>query len=123
MSVLEARDLVVEFRQRGGGTLRAVDHVSFALEKGETLALVGESGSGKSTVVRTLAQLQRVPAGAVLLDGQPAGRAARGGPPRLPQAGPPDLPGPVRVAEPDAHRALPPGPAAAAAAPGHQPVP
>jgi peptide/nickel transport system ATP-binding protein len=77
MSVLEARDLVVEFRQRGGGTLRAVDHVSFGLEKGETLALVGESGSGKSTVVRTLAQLERSSAGAVLLDGRPAGRHGR----------------------------------------------
>ena len=77
MNVLEARDLVVEFRQRGGGTLRAVDHVSFGLEQGETLALVGESGSGKSTVVRTLARLERLPAGAVLLDGQPAGRHGR----------------------------------------------
>jgi peptide/nickel transport system ATP-binding protein len=77
MSVLEARDLVVEFRQRGGGTLRAVDHVSFGLEQGETLALVGESGSGKSTVVRTLAQLERSSAGAVLLDGRPAGRHGR----------------------------------------------
>ncbi len=77
MSVLEARDLVVEFRQRGGGTLRAVDHVSFGLEKGETLALVGESGSGKSTVVRTLARLERASAGAVLLDGKAAGRHGR----------------------------------------------
>jgi peptide/nickel transport system ATP-binding protein len=77
MSVLEARDLVVEFRQRGGTILRAVDQVSFALAKGETLALVGESGSGKSTVVRTLARLERSPAGAVLLDGQPAGRHGR----------------------------------------------
>jgi ABC-type glutathione transport system ATPase component len=57
MSVLEARDLVVEFRQRGGGTLRAVDHVSFALEKGETLALVGESGSGKSTLAQIMVRL------------------------------------------------------------------
>jgi peptide/nickel transport system ATP-binding protein len=57
--------------------LRAVDHVSFALEQGETLALVGESGSGKSTVVRTLARLERSPAGAVLFDGQPAGQHGR----------------------------------------------
>jgi peptide/nickel transport system ATP-binding protein len=77
MNVLEARDLVVEFRQRGAGTLRAVDHCSFGLEKGETLALVGESGSGKSTVVRALAQLERLTSGAVLLDGRPAGRHGR----------------------------------------------
>jgi len=37
--------------------LRAVDHVSFALSKGETLALVGESGCGKSTVARLIARL------------------------------------------------------------------
>ena len=78
MSVLEARDLLVEFRQRGGDTLRAVDHCSLRLEKGETLALVGESGSGKSTVVRALGQLLRPSSGAVLLDGEPAGRHGRG---------------------------------------------
>jgi peptide/nickel transport system ATP-binding protein len=77
VSVLEVRDLVVDFRQRGGARLRAVDHVSFGLKKGETVALVGESGSGKSTVVRAVGQLQRTDAGAVLLDGAPAGRHGR----------------------------------------------
>ena len=57
VSVLEVRDLTVEFGQRGGGKLRAVDNLSFELHEGQTLALVGESGSGKSTVVRALAQL------------------------------------------------------------------
>ena len=37
--------------------LRAVDHVSFEVSKGETLALVGESGCGKSTVARLIARL------------------------------------------------------------------
>lgn len=78
MSVLEARDLVVEFRQRGGDALRAVDHCSLRLEKGETLALVGESGSGKSTIVRAIGQLTKPTAGTVLLDGVPAGRHGRG---------------------------------------------
>ena len=77
MSVLDVRDLVVDFRQRGGARLRAVDHVSFGLEKGETLALVGESGSGKSTVVRALGQLVRPASGTVLLDGRAAGRHGR----------------------------------------------
>jgi peptide/nickel transport system ATP-binding protein len=77
MSVLEVRDLVVDFRQRSGARLRAVDHVSFSLHKGETVALVGESGSGKTTVVRAVGQLQRADAGAVLLDGEPAGRHGR----------------------------------------------
>jgi peptide/nickel transport system ATP-binding protein len=74
VSVLDVRDLVVDFRQRGGARLRAVDHVSFGIEKGETLALVGESGSGKSTVVRALGQLVRPASGTVLLDGRAAGR-------------------------------------------------
>jgi peptide/nickel transport system ATP-binding protein len=77
VSVLEVRDLTVDFRLRGGGSLRAVDHCSFGLEKGETLALVGESGSGKSTVVRAVGQLTRATGGTVLLDGQPAGRHGR----------------------------------------------
>jgi len=47
VSVLDVHDLTVEFSQRGGGQLRAVDGLSFALREGQTLALVGESGSGK----------------------------------------------------------------------------
>ena len=39
--------------------LRAVDGVSFAIEKGETLGLVGESGCGKSTVARLIVGLHR----------------------------------------------------------------
>jgi len=77
VSVLELRDLVVDFRQRGGGRVRAVNHVSFGLKSGETLALVGESGSGKSTVVRAVGQLMRSYTGTVLLDGKPAGRHGR----------------------------------------------
>jgi peptide/nickel transport system ATP-binding protein len=74
VSVLDVHDLTVEFGQRGGGQLRAVDGLSFALRAGQTLALVGESGSGKSTVVRALAQLLKRTSGEILLDGFPAGR-------------------------------------------------
>jgi peptide/nickel transport system ATP-binding protein len=77
MSVLEVRDLTVEFGQHGGAKLRAVDRLSFTLRAGQTLALVGESGSGKSTVVRALAQLQKRQSGEILLDGEPAGRRGR----------------------------------------------
>ncbi|MBC8790505.1 MAG: microcin ABC transporter ATP-binding protein [Tagaea sp. CACIAM 22H2] len=45
--VLAIRDLDIRFRT-GAGELHAVKRVSFAIEKGETLAIVGESGSGKS---------------------------------------------------------------------------
>jgi peptide/nickel transport system ATP-binding protein len=74
VSVLQATGLTVEFGQRGGAKLRAVDDVSLTLQAGQTLALVGESGSGKSTVVRALAQLQKRTAGEIRLDGQPAAR-------------------------------------------------
>jgi peptide/nickel transport system ATP-binding protein len=77
VNVLQVRDLTVDFRLRGGTRLRAVDHCSFELKKGETLALVGESGSGKSTVVRAVGQLVRPASGTVLLDGAPAGRHGR----------------------------------------------
>lgn len=58
--LLEVRDLQVHFPIRKGflsrtvGTVRAVDGVSFAIEKGETLGLVGESGCGKTTTGRAI---------------------------------------------------------------------
>jgi oligopeptide/dipeptide ABC transporter ATP-binding protein len=50
--------------------VRAVDGVSFEVNRGETLALVGESGCGKSTVGRTVLRLQEPTSGSVEFDGQ-----------------------------------------------------
>jgi peptide/nickel transport system ATP-binding protein len=70
--VLEARDVHVTFRGRGGGgTALAVDGVDLALGRGEIIALVGESGCGKTTLARTLLGLERPASGEVLVDGQP----------------------------------------------------
>jgi peptide/nickel transport system ATP-binding protein len=77
MSALTVTDLTVDYHQRGGGRLRAVDGLSFALEPGQTLALVGESGSGKSTVVRTLSRFVKPSAGRIELGAEEGVRGRR----------------------------------------------
>jgi len=69
---LSVEGLSVEFRTRSG-IVRALDNVSFAVDKGETIALVGESGSGKSVTAYAVMGILD-PAGKVT-----AGRAMLGG--------------------------------------------
>ena len=54
--ILEARNIKVTFKVEGG-TVEAVKNMSFALRKGETIAIVGESGSGKSVTARAVMRL------------------------------------------------------------------
>jgi peptide/nickel transport system ATP-binding protein len=71
--LLEVTDLVVEFPTRRG-TLRALDHVSFAIAPGEILGVVGESGAGKSltgaAIIGLLEPPGRIAGGAIRLRGE-----------------------------------------------------
>jgi len=69
MPLLDVNDLTTYFHTRNG-MVRAVDGVSFQLEKGETLGIVGESGSGKSTTARCITGLLPPTKGKILFRGQ-----------------------------------------------------
>ena len=74
MSVLTVEDLVQHFPIAGSkSVVRAVNGVSFSLEKGETLALVGESGSGKTTIGRGVLGLIEPTAGRIAYNGTALG--------------------------------------------------
>jgi oligopeptide/dipeptide ABC transporter ATP-binding protein len=74
--LLEGRDLTKHypvtrgFLQRTVGWVRAVDGVSFTIERGKTLSLVGESGAGKTTTAKAILLLERLTSGTILFEGQ-----------------------------------------------------
>src|SRR5437773_10138057 len=74
--LLEVRNLVKHFYVSGGlfggreGVVRAVDDVSFAIHRGETLGLVGESGCGKTTTRPCILQLERPTHGQIRFEGR-----------------------------------------------------
>ena len=60
--ILEVEDLTIQFQLKRGA-LRAVDGVSFSIDRGETFGLVGESGSGKTVTARSIMRLVPMPPG------------------------------------------------------------
>ena len=73
-NLVEVQHLQQYFPAGGFGRRRryvqAVDDVSFAIRKGETLGLVGESGCGKTTVGRTMLRLYEPTDGRIIYDGE-----------------------------------------------------
>ncbi len=76
-AILEVRDLTKYFPikrgvllQRQVGAVKAVDGISFDVERGETLGIVGETGCGKSTTARLLCRLMDPTSGSVSFDGE-----------------------------------------------------
>jgi oligopeptide transport system ATP-binding protein len=74
-ALLEVENLVKHFPVGGGmfsgpvASVRAIDGVSFTLNRGETLGLVGESGCGKTTTGRCILQLERPTSGRIVFEG------------------------------------------------------
>ncbi|WP_312242732.1 ABC transporter ATP-binding protein [Pantoea sp.] len=73
--VLQVKQLCKTYRAEGGWLsrareVRALNNISFTLNKGETLGIVGESGSGKSSLGRVLLKLLPADSGEILFDGR-----------------------------------------------------
>ncbi|MBX3621073.1 MAG: ABC transporter ATP-binding protein [Rhizobacter sp.] len=80
--LLEARDLSRHYHVSQGlfkpaATVKALNGVSFTLDRGQTLAVVGESGCGKSTLARVLTLVEKPTAGSLSLDGVDVAQAGR----------------------------------------------
>ena len=69
MEILRCEHLTKEYGS-GSTLVKALDEVSFSVERGEFLAIIGPSGSGKSTLLHTLGGVDRPTSGKVYMDGQ-----------------------------------------------------
>ena len=72
-TLIEFRE-VCKYYQMGDTTMKAADHISFQIRKGEFVAIVGQSGSGKSTCMNIIGCLDVPTSGTYLLDGRDVGQ-------------------------------------------------
>lgn len=75
-ALLQVKNLVKYFPVKKQN-IKAVDDVSFSVEKGTTFGLVGESGCGKSTTARSIIRLYKPDSGEILIDGEDISRLSR----------------------------------------------
>ena len=68
MEILRVEDLCKTYG-KGETEVKALNHVSFSVEKGEFVAIIGASGSGKSTLLHILGGVDRPNSGKVYIDG------------------------------------------------------
>ncbi len=76
MSYIQIQDVVRSYHA-GGVEIRAVDGISFAIEKGEIAVIVGPSGAGKTTVLNILGGMDTCDAGSISVDGREISRLSR----------------------------------------------
>ena len=77
MSALIEFDNVCKYYKMGDTTVKAADHISMGIQKGEFVAIVGQSGSGKSTCMNIIGCLDVPTAGTYRLNGRDVGRMNR----------------------------------------------
>ena len=77
MSALIEFDAVCKYYQMGDTTVKAADHITMKIEKGEFVAIVGQSGSGKSTCMNIIGCLDVPTAGTYRLNGRDVGKMSR----------------------------------------------
>ena len=77
MSALIEFDEVCKYYQMGDTLVKAADHISMKIDRGEFVAIVGQSGSGKSTCMNIIGCLDVPTHGRYLLDGSDVGKIGR----------------------------------------------
>ena len=77
MSALIEFDAVCKYYQMGDTTVKAADHITMKIEKGEFVAIVGQSGSGKSTCMNSIGCLDVPTHGTYRLNGRDVGKMNR----------------------------------------------